>query len=57
VVEDLDAHWVFVNLQREPRFAAMRPETVRSHVLRLRRELTSKRRYRGEGDGGRVVEW
>lgn len=44
-VADLDAHWVFVNLQREPRFAPLRAETVRSQVLKLRRQL-----------GGRVPE-
>jgi integrase len=42
VVEDLDAHWVFVNLEREPRFAPLRAETVRGQVLRLRRDLAGQ---------------
>jgi integrase len=42
VVEDLDARWVFVNLEREPRFAPLRAETVRSQVLRLRRDLAGR---------------
>ena len=41
-VEDLDRHWIFVNLERDPRFRALRPETVRSQVLRLRRDLTGR---------------
>jgi integrase len=41
-VEDLDAHWVFVNLEREPRFAPMRAETVRGQVLKLRRDLPGR---------------
>ena len=41
-VDDLDTHWVFVNLLREPRFAPLRAETVRSQVLRLRRELAGR---------------
>jgi integrase len=40
VVEDLDGAYVFVNLDREPRFAAMRVESVYGLVRRLRRELT-----------------
>lgn len=42
VVEDLDAHWVFVNLEREPRFAPLRAESVRCQVLRLRRDLAGR---------------
>ena len=38
-VEDLDAAYVFVNLEREPRFAPMRVESVYALVGRLRREL------------------
>ena len=38
-VGDLDQWWVFVNVAREPRFAAMRPETVAWQVRRLRRDL------------------
>jgi integrase len=34
-----DDWFVFVNLQREPRFAAMRPESVYAIVRRLRRRL------------------
>ena len=41
-VEDLDAHWIFVNLHREPRFAPLRPESVRGQVLRLRRDLAGR---------------
>jgi integrase len=41
-VEDLDGHWVFVNLEREPRFAPLRAETVRGQVLRLRRQLRGR---------------
>jgi integrase len=41
-VEDLDVHWVFVNLEREPRFAPLRAETVRGQVLRLRRQLRDR---------------
>ena len=41
-VEDLDVHWIFVNLEREPRFAPLRAETVRSQVLRLRRDLAGR---------------
>jgi integrase len=38
-VGDLDSWWVFVNLAREPRFAAMRAETVAWQVRRLRRRF------------------
>ena len=38
-VEDLDAAYVFVNLEREPRFSPMRVESVYALVRRLRREL------------------
>jgi site-specific recombinase XerD len=38
-VEDLDAAYVFVNLEREPRFSPMRVESVYALVGRLRREL------------------
>lgn len=41
-VDDLDSHWIFVNLEREPRFRPLRPETVRSQVLRLRRDLAGR---------------
>ena len=41
-VEDLDAHWVFVNLCREPRFSPLRPETVAAQVRRLRRQLKGR---------------
>jgi integrase len=41
-VGDLDGHWVFVNLYREPRFRAMRAETVAAQVRRLRRELVGR---------------
>jgi integrase len=41
-VEDLDAHWVFVNLYREPLFAPLRPETVAAQVRRLRRRLSGR---------------
>ncbi len=34
-----DSRFVFVNLSREPRFEAMRPETVYATVRRLRRQL------------------
>jgi integrase len=38
-VDDLDSHWVFVNLAREPRFAPLRAETVAWQVRRLRRRF------------------
>lgn len=41
-VEDLERHFVFVNLYREPRFAPLRPETMRSQVLRLRGRLPAE---------------
>jgi len=41
-VGDLDSWWVFVNLAREPRFAAMRAETVAWQVRRLRRDLAGR---------------
>ena len=34
-----DGWFVFVNLQREPRFSAMRPESVYALLRRLRRRL------------------
>ena len=42
VIDNLDEHWLFVNLYREPRFGAMRPETVRAQVMRLRRRLAGQ---------------
>ncbi|MDQ3722081.1 MAG: site-specific integrase [Actinomycetota bacterium] len=41
-VGDLDGWWVFVNVAREPWFAAMRAETVAWQVRRLRRELAGQ---------------
>jgi site-specific recombinase XerD len=45
-VEDFDATCVFVNLDREPRFAPWRPESVYDLVDRLRRQVS------GQGAGG-----
>jgi integrase len=39
LVADLDEHYVFVNLFREPRLAPLRPETVADKVSRLRTKL------------------
>jgi integrase len=41
-VDDFDASYVFVNLDREPRFAPWRPETVYDLVERLRRQLAGQ---------------
>jgi integrase len=41
-VGDLDSWWVFVNVEREPRFAPMRAETVAWQVRRLRRQLADR---------------
>ena len=38
-VDDFDAAYVFVNLEREPRFAPWKPESVYDLVDRLRRQL------------------
>jgi integrase len=40
--DDFDASWVFVNLDREPRFAPWRPESVYDLVDRLRRQLSGQ---------------
>jgi hypothetical protein len=40
--DDFDATWVFVNLDREPRFAPWRPESVYDLVDRLRRQLSGQ---------------
>ena len=42
VSDDFDASYVFVNLDREPRFAPWRPESVYDLVARLRRELSGR---------------
>jgi integrase len=41
-VEDLDRHWIFVNLYREPLFAPTRAETVAAQVRGLRRRLAGR---------------
>jgi site-specific recombinase XerD len=41
-VEDLDRHWIFVNLYREPLFAPTRAETVAAQVRRLRKRLAGR---------------
>lgn len=41
-VEDFDGWYVFVNLEREPRFAPWKPDSVYDLVDRLRRELTGQ---------------
>jgi integrase len=40
--DDFDASYVFVNLEREPRFAPWRPESVYDLVARLRRQLAGQ---------------
>lgn len=40
--DDFDASYVFVNLEREPRFAPWQPDSVYDLVDRLRRELSGK---------------
>ena len=40
--DDFDATYVFVNLDREPRFAPWRPESVYDLVERLRRRLSGQ---------------
>ena len=40
--DDFDATYVFVNLDREPRFAPWRPESVYDLVERLRRQLAGQ---------------
>jgi integrase len=42
VTDDFDATCVFVNLDREPRFAPWRPESVYDLVGRLRRQLSGQ---------------
>lgn len=42
VTDDFDAGYVFVNLDREPRFAPWRPESVYDLVSRLRGELAGR---------------
>jgi integrase len=42
VTGDFDASYVFVNLDREPRFAPWRPESVYDLVVRLRRQLAGQ---------------
>lgn len=42
VAEDFDSAYVFVNLDREPRFAPWRPESVYDLVERLRRQLSGQ---------------
>jgi integrase len=42
VCDDFDAGYVFVNLDREPRFAPWRPESVYDLVARLRRRLAGQ---------------
>ncbi len=42
VTDDFDAAPVFVNLDREPRFAPWRPESVYDLVERLRRRLAGQ---------------
>ena len=42
VADDFDAAYVFVNLEREPRFAPWRPESVYDLVSRLRGELSGR---------------
>jgi integrase len=42
VTDDFDAGYVFVNLDREPRFAPWRPESVYDLVARLRGELSGR---------------
>ncbi len=41
-IEDFDATCVFVNLDREPRFAPWRPESIYDLVDRLRRQLSGQ---------------
>jgi len=41
-IEDFDASCVFVNLDREPRFAPWRPESIYDLVDRLRRQLAGQ---------------
>lgn len=42
VCDDFDASYVFVNLEREPRFAPWRAESVYDLVARLRRQLVGQ---------------
>lgn len=42
VCEDFDASYVFVNLEREPRFAPWKPGSVYDLVDRLRRQLSGR---------------
>jgi integrase len=42
VTDDFDAGYVFVNLEREPRFAPWRPESVYDLVARLRGQLSGQ---------------
>jgi integrase len=42
VTDDFDASYVFVNLDREPRFAPWKPDSVYDLVDRLRRELAGQ---------------
>jgi integrase len=41
-IDDFDACYVFVNLDREPRFAPWRPESVYDLVARLREQLAGQ---------------
>ena len=51
VTDDFDATCVFVNLDREPRFAPWRPESVYDLVDRLRRRLCGQVRKPGRRTG------
>jgi site-specific recombinase XerD len=42
VTDDFDASYIFVNLDREPRFAPWRPDSVYDLVDRLRRQLAGQ---------------
>lgn len=41
-VGDIDRHWIFVNLYREPLFSPTRPETIAAQVRRLRKRLAGR---------------
>jgi len=41
-VPDLDGHYIFVNVAREPRWRAMRPETVYKLTARLKKRLAGR---------------
>lgn len=41
-VGDLERHWIFVNLYREPLFSPTRPETIAAQVRGLRKRLAAR---------------